>query len=195
METSLLSPVVFLSGKIVNLCLLNADIHLNDCVLWLNNYELTRYLSTGFLPQYPQEEKGWFEKNAQVNSNKVILAMHLKTDNKFIGIMGLHNINYIHRTAISGSFIGEEVNRGKGYGHDAKMILLNYAFNRLNLRKICASAIAFNERSISFNQGCGYKIEGRLKKQIFANGEYYDEALLAVFADTFKPLWEKYCKQ
>lgn len=193
METKRLSPV-FLSGKLINLHLLDAELHLNDCVHWLNDSELTKFLLVGRYPQYAESEKEWFNNTINQIQTKISLAIHRKDNHAFIGIMSLEKINYIHRTATTGSFIGNENDRGKGYGHDAKMVLLNYAFNRLNLRKINASAIAFNERSIKFNQGCGYKIEGVLKQQAFVDGQYYDEVLLAVFADDFKPLWEEYCQ-
>ena len=193
METKQLPPV-FLHGKLVDLHLLSADHHLASCVKWLNNQELTQFLISGRFPQYTGDEKEWFDRAAKQDFSKIVLAIHLKDGGEFIGIMGLEKINLIHRNAMTGSFIGEQTNRNKGYGHDAKMILLNHAFNRLNLNKVYAGAIAFNERSIRFNQRCGYKIEGRRIKHIFVNGEYHDEVLLAVFAEDFKPLWEEYCK-
>ncbi len=191
METKPLPPV-FLSGKLINLHLLDAEHHLNDCLLWLNDKQLTRFLITGRFPQYPEAEKNWFNKATQEVERKITLAIHKKDNGEYIGMMGLEKINYIHRTATSGSFIGSESNRGRGYGHDAKMILLNYAFNSLNLRKINASAVAFNERSLRFNQACGYKIEATLKQQLFVEGQYYDEIMLAVYAEDFQPLWNKY---
>lgn len=195
MATSPLSTVVFLSGKKVNLCLLNAELQLDDCVRWLNDTSLTQYLAAGSFPQYHGNENEWFENSIKNCHEKIVLAIYKKDLNEFIGIMGLEKINFINRTATTGSFIGEEENRNQGYGHDAKMILLNYAFNRLNLHKVYASAIAFNQRSIKFNQRCGYKIEGTLKQHIFANGQYYDQVLLAVFAEDFNPLWQKYLNE
>jgi RimJ/RimL family protein N-acetyltransferase len=189
-----MQPIVFLPGKLVNLCLLDQNIHLDKCLEWLNDHELTQYLMAGRFPCYIDDEKKWFENNAKPSAEKIALAIHVITSNEFIGIMGLEKIDLIHRTAMTGSFIGSSANRGQGYGHDAKMILLNHAFNRLNLRKVSAGALDFNQRSLKFNQSCGYKIEGRLIKHYFVNGEYHDEILLAVFAEDFNPLWQKYCQ-
>lgn len=188
-------PPVFLSGKKVNLHLLSAEHHLDSCVKWLNDSSLTQFLIAGRFPQYVSDEKEWFDRNSKSTNERICLAIHTIANGEFIGIMGLEKINFIHRHAMTGSFIGEERNRGQSYGHDAKMILLNHAFNRLNLHKVYATAIAFNQRSIKFNQRCGYKVEGRRQQHLFVDGQYHDEIMLAVFAEDFRPLWEDYQKE
>ena len=71
---------------------------------------------------------------------------------------------------------------------------LNYAFNTLNLRKICSSVLAFNKRSLKYNLHCGYKIEGRKRKQIFKNGKYWDEIILGLFKKDWLTIWKRYQK-
>jgi RimJ/RimL family protein N-acetyltransferase len=51
---------------------------------------------------------------------------------------------------------------------------------------------AFNKRSLRYNLKCGYKVEGVRKKQIFRNGKYHDEILIAVFKEDWLPIWERY---
>lgn len=106
--------------------------------------------------------------------------------------MELSHINRIHGTAVTGAVIGEKEYWGKGYGSEAKLLLLKYAFDVLNLRKICSAAIAFNERSIRYQERTGYKIEGRRANQIYADGQYWDEVLLAVYREDWLPIWKKY---
>ena len=74
------------------------------------------------------------------------------------------------------------------------MLLLNYAFNTLNLRKIVSRVVSFNRRSKAYSEKCGYKVEGVLKKDIFKDGEYHDLICMAVFKDDWLPLWEKFRK-
>ena len=108
--------------------------------------------------------------------------------------MGIHHINWVNGTATTGAIIGEVENRGKGYGTDAKMTLLNYMFNTLNLRKICSEVIEYNTRSYNYSLGCGYREEGRKIKHIFRNGQYWDLIQLAVFKEDWLPIWAKYCE-
>jgi len=75
------------------------------------------------------------------------------------------------------------------------MLLLHYAFTRMNLRKVCSTAHAFNARSLRYGERCGYKQEGLRKKQFFIDGRYVDEVLTAVFKSDFMPLWREYKKK
>ncbi len=119
----------------------------------------------------------------------------LVVDGKPIGTMGIHAIDYRHRIATTGALIGESGYWGKGYGSEAKMLLLEYAFNTLNLRKICSEVIAFNERSTKYSLKCGYKIEGTKKLHHYAKGQYWDVIQLAVFREDWLPLWEAFCAE
>ncbi|MBP9760373.1 MAG: GNAT family N-acetyltransferase, partial [Candidatus Pacebacteria bacterium] len=106
-----------------------------------------------------------------------------------------HHISWINRTATSGAFIGDVAHQGQGYGTEAKMLLLDYAFNTLNLRKVCSTVLAFNGRSQRYNEKCGYVVEGVQKAQVFRDGSYHDLILMAVFRDDWLPVWREYQKQ
>lgn len=170
--------VVFLKGKRVLLRPLKKETDIADCVRWMNNNEVRRFLTT-YWPVSFQSEEEWFDGMVK-DKNNLVLAMET-SDRKFIGIMGLHRINWRDRTATTGALIGEKEYWGKGYGTEAKMLLLDYAFDTLNLRKIGSMVIAYNKRSLAYSLHCGYKIEGVLKKQIFKEGRYWDEIMLGVF--------------
>lgn len=183
--------VVFLKGRKVILRPLNKENDLENCQRWINDPEVRRFLKR-VLPTSKQAEAEWFD-NLSKRTDDIVLAIET-LDGKFIGTMGLHKINWKDRTAVTGALIGEKAYWDKGYGTDAKMILLDYAFNQLGLRKICSSVLAFNKRSLQYNLHCEYKIEGVRKKQIFRDGNYWDEILLAVFREDWLSIWKKYQK-
>jgi RimJ/RimL family protein N-acetyltransferase len=183
--------LVFLKGKKVILRPLRKATDFELCLRWINDPEINQYLVV-YMPVTEKKEEEWFE-NLASNPNEIVLGIETP-EGRLIGTMGLHNINGKNRTAFTGALIGEKECWGKGYGTDAKMTLLHYAFNTLNLRKINSSVYAFNQRSLKYNLKCGYKIEGVRKKQIFRNGKYHDEILIAVFKDDWLPLWKKYQK-
>ncbi len=140
-------------------------------------------------PITPTGEAEWFDKIEK--SDEVHLAIETG-DGVLIGTMGLHDVSWKDRVATTGALIGEKAYWGQGYGTDAKMTLLDYAFNTLNLRKICSSVLEFNERSLRYNLHCGYRVEGRRKQQHFHNGRYWDEILLGLFQEDWQPVWERY---
>lgn len=185
-------PIIFRRGKRVYLRPLEEG-DLNRLCRWLNDPEITQFLDQSFpLPiVYEAELLKRFMARPDFPTD-IIFAICLNEDDRHIGNMGLHRIRYDHGTAATGSFIGEKELWGQGYGFDAKMILLDYAFNTLRLRKVTAGAKAFNGRSLGFNAKCGYKEEARLRAQFLVNGEYVDHVLTAVFKEDWLPLWESY---
>ena len=126
--------IVFLKGHRVILRPPNKAADLDTCLRWINDPEIRQFITLIF-PTLKEEEAEWFD-NLKNNKNGVQLGIEAIEKNKFIGLMGLHNIHWQNRTATTGALIGEKEYWGKGFGTDAKMHLLNYAFNTLNLRKI-----------------------------------------------------------
>ena len=112
----------------------------------------------------------------------------MMTGGELIGVMGLHQINAKDGTAVTGSFIGEKQYWSKGYGTEAKKLVLGYAFNTLNLRKIRSMVYYFNGRSKRCLEKCGYHQEGVLERQNYRNGKYVDEILMAIFKEDFLKL-------
>ena len=184
------TPIVFLKGKRLYLRpVLEQD--LDKLVVWINDPEIRRFLAS-YLPQSPQDEKQWLENMAKKKDTDLVFAIVLKENNEQIGNIGLHGINHRQGTAHTGTLIGRKDLWSKGYGSEAKMILLDYAFGTLNLRKINTSVFATNPRSLKCQKKCGYQPEGVLKQQRRLNHEWVDEVLLAVFREDFLPLWEKF---
>lgn len=182
--------VVSARGSRVNLRpIMEADVPY--LLRWINDPEITQYLNV-YLPMSEAEEREWV-KNLHKDKTRNIVFM-IVVDGKPIGTMGLHGINWKSRVATTGALIGEKEYWGRGYGTEAKMLLLNYAFNNLNLRKICSSVLAFNGRSAKALQKCGYKKEGFRKDQYFHDGTYWDEVLFAVFREDWLPLWDEYVR-
>src|SRR3989344_1167197 len=183
------SKGVFLKGKSVNLRpVFKSD--LPQIVRWINDPEVRNFLNA-HLPQSEQDEERWLENLSKNKDTDLVLVIET-TEGRVIGLMGLHKINWRDRVAITGALIGEKEYWGKGFGSDAKITLLNYAFNVLNLRKICSGVISYNKRSLQYSIKCGYKEEGILKEHIFRNGQYWDVIQLAIFREDFISVWEEY---
>ncbi len=159
---------------------------------WVNDIETRRFmLNSGPISEIMEER--WLEK-ISVASPELHLAICL-LDGTLLGTMSLHNVDMRHRHATTGSFIGPHEHRGKGYGQDAKMQLLNFAFNEMNLHKVMSRVLAFNKRSAAYSAKCGYKEEARLKEQTFRDGKWHDELILSVFREDWLPLWAEYQKK
>lgn len=180
------NKIVFLRGFKVTM----RPIEMSDAEklqMWINDPELRTFLGQ-YMPMGLADEKKWIESMSQ-NKNHIVLM--IEVDGEAIGTMGLHNINWKDRTAVTGSLIGNKNCHGKGYGTDAKMTLLKYAFDELGLRKIKSEVQATNERSRRCLERCGYKLEGTLRSETFRKGRYVATNVFGVFRSE----WVKQFKQ
>jgi len=185
------SSLVYLrSNRVVLRPVLHSDVPL--CLRWINDREVTQYLMRD-LPMMEASEEKWFENLSARSDTDVVFI--IVVDETPIGVMGIHAINWRDRTATTGSFIGEKEYWGKGYGTEAKMLVLHLAFHTLNLRKLSSSVIAYNKRSYAYSKKCGYTEEGVRKAQFFKHGTYWDEHLLAVFREDWEPLWRAFAEE
>lgn len=185
------NKVIFLRGRKVILRPLQKS-DLPHFVRWVNDQKVARFLG-GHWPSTFEDEEKWYLKI--ITSETDIILVIETLDGTIIGSMGIHKINWIDGTAVTGALIGETRFWGKGFGTDAKMQLLNYVFNTLNLRRITSQALAFNERSIAYSKHCGYLEEGRLREHVFRDGKYWDLVNLGLFKDEWLPCWEAYQKK
>ena len=100
----------------------------------------------------------------------------------------LYNIDWISRTAYYGILIGITNRQGKGIGCEATHIICRYAFEALNIRKICLEVVSFNLEAKKLYEKVGFKIEGRLKKQIYLDHQFYDLIIMGLFKDRYYKL-------
>lgn len=181
----------FLIGKKTTL----RPVALDDVPLlteWLNDPKTREYLLRRF-PLSAIDEKAYVEKMSSLSGtpSNIMMVIESKDNGQAIGTMGLHNINWIDRNAVTGTVIGEEEYRGKGYASDAKMTLLQYAFESLGLHKIISHAFAENVKSIEYSKRCGYEVEAILKEENFRNGKWEDIVSLSCFYEGWQRAKEK----
>jgi RimJ/RimL family protein N-acetyltransferase len=184
------TPIVFRKGKRVYLSPMQKE-DLPLITVWINDQEVNQYLTVA-MPMTLQDEEKWFESLESDKPHHIILAIRLTDTNEIIGIQGLHKVSYRDGTAVMGYFIGRKDLWGQGYGTEAQMLLLEYAFNTLNLHKVSAEVYDFNPRSKKCLEKCGYVEEGIQREHRFRNGRRADCHLLAVFRKEFLPRWENY---
>ncbi len=186
------SKLAFRTGKLVYLRHFLKSLHSEIALGWMNDPEVTKYLMRVY-PMTAREEDEFMENQGK-DSKNIALAIVTKDGDKFIGCIGLHAIDLINRNAVTGTVIGEKEYHGKGYGTDAKMLLLDLAFNELDIHVILSKVLAFNERSLAYGKKCGYEEVGRIPSWIRRHGKRHDEVLLAVTQERWRPLWDEYKK-
>ncbi|MCD6580005.1 GNAT family N-acetyltransferase [bacterium] len=178
-----MSDTVFLNGKNIYL----RPPELNDASIfgkWFNDPEIRKYISNRFPYSLFIEE----ELIKNINSEKnVFLVICEKKSKKAIGNMSI-NINWVNRRAMLGIIIGEIEFQNKGYGKEAMVLMLDYAFSELNLHKIVLEVYDFNKKALSLYKKLGFKREGHFKKHSFKEGKYMDLTYMGLLEKE----WQKY---
>ena len=106
--------------------------------------------------------------------NGTSLNLGIYKENIFIGKVQLSNIVYgVFRSAFVGYSI-DESHQGKGYMKEALNLLLDYAFEEMELHRIEASTLVDNMKSQRVLKACGFKELGVNKEYLFINGAWRD---------------------
>lgn len=106
--------------------------------------------------------------------NGTSLNLGIYKESTFIGKVQLSNIVYgVFRSAFVGYSI-DESHQGKGYMKEALNLLLDYAFEEMELHRIEASTLVDNMKSQRVLKACGFKELGVNKEYLFINGAWRD---------------------
>lgn len=150
---------------------------------WLNDFKVTDFIQKSAYLITLEDEIKYFENPR--DDERVFFIVRIE-DDKLIGTVGLHQINYINRCATLGIFIGDKSGRNKGFGTEAIRLILEYGFKYLNLNNIKLDVLEFNERAQACYKKCGFKEYGRRRKIEFIYGKYYDIIEMDILSQEFE---------
>lgn len=125
----------------------------------------------------------WLREQVQTGRCAQYILETLEGD---IGTAFIKNIDNFHKKGEYGIFIGEESARGKGYGRRATELLLEKAFEELDLNRVFLHVFEENLPGIRAYENAGFKIEGVLR----ADFRYEDEYLNAVVMGITRKMWQ-----
>lgn len=98
-------------------------------------------------------------------------------------LIGTINLFQVLRGSLQSAFIGyllDQKHNGKGYTTEAAKLLVQYAFNELQLHRIEAGVMPHNIGSIRVLEKAGFHKEGIAIKNVKINGKWEDHQVLAI---------------
>jgi RimJ/RimL family protein N-acetyltransferase len=98
------------------------------------------------------------------------LAVVLRENDLFLGIVGVHHLDWVHRHAETWSELFRSEYRGGGYGTEAKQLMLEYLFDVLDLHMIYSDVSETNPRSAAALRKQGYRLAGYTAWRSFVAG-------------------------
>jgi RimJ/RimL family protein N-acetyltransferase len=168
-----------LQGLLVDLVPYDARFTARD-LEWINGPMREWWGQDGLITAAEQERR---REQRQLQPNRAAFGIQTK-DGRPIGMEVLRDINWTNRHAEVGAGIGDPAYWGGGYGSDAMLLITEYAFNWLDLRRLWLNTMGHNVRAQRQVEKCGFVREGvhRLAVQNGMGG-YRDRLIYGLMRD------------
>lgn len=156
-------------------------------VAWLNDPEISRLVGGWTFPVSLAAQRDWFSRNrGDTRNQRWIVESH---DGEVLGLTGLWDIDWQNRHALTALKLGSKNVRGKGYGSDAILTLMSYAFQQVGLHRLWTEILEYNVASRrAYVEKCGWTVEGSLRQHVFRDGKFHDQLRIGVLASEFYAL-------
>ena len=177
---------VFIEGETI-LLLPQSSEHVNLYIKWINDPKVRKY-SRNIFPLRVEDTKRWFEPQEGRVHNIIVFEIWHKKDNKPIGTTLLTDIDWVNGWANVGMTIGEPDYWNKNIATEATELIIEYAFNELNLHKLHGGVIVDNIGSWIVAEKTGFTLEGIHKDDLFVDGKHVD-------VKTYRLLKEEWIKR
>jgi RimJ/RimL family protein N-acetyltransferase len=151
---------------------------------WMNDMEVTDYTGATEKVTTLEKEEKWIKQLSE--DGAYVFSICATVGDNLIGNISLDHISHKNRTCELGIFIGSSSYRGQGYGSEAIQLMLDYAFNYLNMHTVYLYYLSCNERARRCYEKCGFKYRGHFREAIFVNGKYYDKCMMDITEGEFR---------
>jgi UDP-4-amino-4,6-dideoxy-N-acetyl-beta-L-altrosamine N-acetyltransferase len=157
-----------------------ADADVERVLAWRNHLEVRRYMYTQHEITLDEHQR-WFERTRQDPRKHLLI---FEADNQALGFVSFSELGS-GGIADWGCYVAPDA--PKGCGRELGRAALDHAFNDIKLHKVCAQALAYNERSIHFNQSLGFQQEGTLRDQYFGGERYHHVICFGLLSHEWQP--------
>jgi RimJ/RimL family protein N-acetyltransferase len=162
------NPMVI--GKHLYLRPLEPDQDAGPLAKWASHEEMRQFFNV-----YPMSMAMYKDRISQLykDTSHILLGVACKEDPGLCGIVGLKAISQIHRSAEFYIKI-DQACQGRGYGTEATILMLRYAFVDLNLNRVQTQDVEVNVPGWKVDEKVGFRLEGIAREAFFRSGDAYD---------------------
>jgi len=153
---------------------------------WANDPEI-RALTGEVLPMSEAAADEFLERVRQ-DKERVWFVVVLKENDRVIGEAGLLRMFHPWRNTDLSIIIGDKEAWGQGYGTQAILLLLDYAFGYLGFHRVSLGVVGFNERALRFYEKVGFKREGLQRDGYYYDHAFHDFVMMSILEDEFRQL-------
>ena len=152
-----------------------------------HNSEAWFWAEAGFRPfrtknAIRREHEAWLEQREKQPPNMIMFGIQAK-DGTPLGDIALFEMLPWHRVGMLGAAIGDPAYWGGGYGTDALLLMVDYAFSWLDMHRLWLSTMALNVRVLRQMEKVGFAPEGRRRGMWYADGAWVDDVVYGVLRE------------
>lgn len=175
----------FLIGERIYLRALEESDLTGNYLQWFNDPEVCAFNSHAIFPNNMEKMQDYFDSLKDTNIS-VVLAIITKKEDIHIGNISLQNIDWVSRSAEFAIILGEKDYWKQGLAYEASKLILNYAFERLNLNRIYCGTSSENIGMRKLAEKLNMKKEGVRRSAMYKMNKYVDIIEYGLLRDEIK---------
>jgi RimJ/RimL family protein N-acetyltransferase len=138
-------------------------------------------------PSSLAHQNKWFSDSVPSSTHRWIVE---DLEGNALGLTGLWDVDWHNRNAMTALKLGGEVpQRGRGFGTDAVMAMMAFAFYDVGLDRLYGAILETNAASIMlYTRRCGWTIEGTSRNHVWRHGGFVNLLQVGVLRADFDEL-------
>jgi RimJ/RimL family protein N-acetyltransferase len=152
---------------------------------WNLDSETARLCYAVPFPSSKERDRKWAAEQAVQEGKNDAINLGIENEaGELVGVINSHSCSPRNGTFRYGLAVQREHWR-KGYASEAILLLLRYYFLELRYQKVNADVYSFNTASVRLHERLGFVQEGRLRRMIYTDGQYFDDFIFGMTAEEF----------
>lgn len=108
--------------------------------------------------------------------------------NRFLGVVGLENVNPLHRKADLGYWLRDDAT-GLGFMTEGAAVCIEWGLRVLELHRLRVAAATDNHRSLAVIARLGFRFEGIAREVEWCDGRWLDHATFGLLETEWQAPW------
>jgi RimJ/RimL family protein N-acetyltransferase len=155
-------------------------------IAWRNDPEIRDQLLSFRFPVSHVMEADFVERAiAGKGMQQCVAGVVDLSDGALCGLVYLRDIDWISRNAAFGMMIGRRDRQRRGLGRRALRLMLQHAFDVLNLERIYLYVVEYNLPARKLYETSGFSYEGTLRRHVVLGGKRYDLRVMGILREEF----------
>jgi len=147
-------------------------------VQYANNKKIADRLTDAFPYPYRMDDGIRFIEKISLDHPQRVFA--IMADGELVGSIGIFPKEDVHRRNAEIGYWLAEPFWGKGIVVEAIKLIVEYGRRNFDIKRIYAVPFSTNIASQRVLEKAGFKLEAKLEKALYKNGEYLDELIYSI---------------